>query len=589
MEAKLERNYTFLKNKYREFLLPTFFMVMSEKLCIIIDVIIIGFFLGSTQLAIVNLSSPLTYIAGVFYVLFGQGGNLLALRAQSQLQNEKTNSYFTISILGILIISAIILLSVFLFVDNILMFFSVPADLFDISKQYLLTLMFYYPLNSYLLVVSFFVRSDGYSKMPFYAVLTANILNIFFDILFLSVFHWGITSTALASILGYLVGAIYISRYLFKKNASYKLISLTKLKIKEIIISFKEIILNTPETIGKIFYALKMTVLTYLCSSYYGMAGLLALLIYDNSESFVYIFLSGIMKTMSPIVTILYKEKDYDAVHYIIVHSIKQILFISFPLSVLFFVYPEILLSIFNISEPEYAKVVTLAIRITAFSLIGRCMTNLFANYAQATEQNRIASIISLLEEFFFAIVGALVLANILGGIGIWVSILLAECIPVIIYIIYTSRIQKINKNRIKNILMLQNSKLITWTYSRKDIRKIDKYLDEESREILLYIESVFKDKAILISNSMNELCNNLFENNKNLHEIDITIRLIDDELYIVFTSDGKLYNPFLNDSLMKSANIVELSKLNCKLEYGEILGFNKEYIIFKKCEKMNG
>lgn len=131
MEAKLERNYTFLKNKYREFLLPTFFMVMSEKLCIIIDVIIIGFFLGSTQLAIVNLSSPLTYIAGVFYVLFGQGGNLLALRAQSQLQNEKkTNSYFTISILGILIISAIILLSVFLFVDNILMFFSVPAESF---------------------------------------------------------------------------------------------------------------------------------------------------------------------------------------------------------------------------------------------------------------------------------------------------------------------------------------------------------------------------------------------------------------------------------------------------------------------------
>ena len=56
-----------------------------------------------------------------------------------------------------------------------------------------------------------------------------------------------------------------------------------------------------------------------------------------------------------------------------------------------------------------------------------------------------------------------------------------------------------------------------------------------------------------------------------------------------MFTSDGKLYNPFLNDSLMKSANITELSKLNCKLEYEEILGFNKEYIIFKKCEKMNG
>lgn len=136
---------------------------------------------------------------------------------------------------------------------------------------------------------------------------------------------------------------------------------------------------------------------------------------------------------------------------------------------------------------------------------------------------------------------------------------------------------------------MLQNSKLITWTYSRKDIGKVDKYLDKESREILIYIENIFKDNAIHISNSMNELCNNLFKNNENLHEIDITIRLIDEELYIVFTSDGKLYNPFLNDSLMKSAHIVELSKLNCKFEYEEILGFNKEYIIFNKCEKIKG
>ena len=78
-------------------------------------------------------------------------------------------------------------------------------------------------------------------------------------------------------------------------------------------------------------------------------------------------------------------------------------------------------------------------------------------------------------------------------------------------------------------------------------------------------------------------MCNNLFENNENLQEIDITIRLIDEELYIVLTTDGKLYNPFLNESLMKSDNIVELSKLNCKFEYDELLGFNKEYIILKK------
>ena len=53
MEGKLERKYTFLKNKYNTLLLPTFFMVMSEKVAAVIDIIIIGFLIGSQQLSII--------------------------------------------------------------------------------------------------------------------------------------------------------------------------------------------------------------------------------------------------------------------------------------------------------------------------------------------------------------------------------------------------------------------------------------------------------------------------------------------------------------------------------------------------------
>ena len=582
MSDKLERNYTFLKKKYNELLLPTFFMVMSEKMCTVIDVVIIGFFLGSTQLSIVNLASPLTYATGIFYILFGQGGNLLALRAQSQLKHEKTNFYFTVSIIGIFLVSIIYLLFLYIFMDNLLVFFKVPAEIFGISKEYLSIFMFYYPLNCYLLVVSFFVRSDGFPKMPFYAVLIANILNIFLDVLFLKVFGWGIASTALASVLGYLVGVIYISRYLFKKEASYKLISLAKFKIKESILAVKEFILNTPEVIGKIFFASKVVLLTYLCSTYYGVAGLLAFLVYDNSESFVYIFLSGIMKTMSPIVTVLYKEMDFAAVHYIIVRSLKQILIISVPISIIFFVYPQILLSAFNI-DSKYVDVVTLAIRITAFSLVGRCLAYLLTNYAQAIEQNRISSIVLFLEEFLFAVVGALIFTHLIGGVGIWISIIVAECLPVLVYVIYAFGMQRNHKVDIDRLLMLQNSKLVTWTYYRSDVEKLDKYLNDESEEILLHIEGVLKDDAAIISNSMLDICHNIFDNVENVNEIDVTVRLIDETLYIVFTNGETLYNPFLNESLMNSDNLVELSKLNCKFDYEEILGLSKDYIIINK------
>ena len=581
MEGELERRYSFLKNKYNELLLPTLFMVMSEKICAVIDVIIIGFLLGSIQLSVVNLASPLTYITGIFYILFGQGGSLLALRAQSQLKHEKVNYYFTLSILGIVIVTIIYMLLIFLFVDQILMFFNTPHNIFNISRDYLLMLMFLYPLNCYILVVSFFIRADGFPKMPFYAVLIANIINLILDLIFLKVFHMGIAYTALASVLGYLVGAIYISTYFFKKNGSFKLISLAKFKIKETLLAIKEIILNTPEVIGKIFFAMKMSLLTYLCSTYWGVAGLLAFLVYDNSESFVYMFLSGIMKTMSPIVTVLHKEMDYEAVQYVIIRSAKQVLLISLPVSVLFFVYPDILLMLFNVVDPHFAEVVSLAIRITAFSLVGRCMSYLLANYTQAIEYNKISSIITFTEEFLFAVVGALILTSVIGGIGIWVSILIAECVPVIIYLIYTTLRKKNYKDEMHRLFLIQNSHLITWTYNRSEVGEIYKNYDKETKETLIALENKLKDDAAVLSNSINDICLDIFENNPDLEDIDITIRLIDDNLRVALTSEGATYNPFANEKLMKSKNIEELCKLNCKLEFDEILGFNRSYILF--------
>lgn len=583
MEVKLKRKYEFLNKKFKEILLPTLFMVMSEKISVVIDIMIISFLLGSTQTSVINLASPLTYFTGIFYILFGQGGNLLALRAQTRLKFEKVNYYFSLSIIGIIVVTIIYLLLVFVFMDNILILLNTPPEIFDYAKQYISIILFYYPLNCYILVISFFIRSDGFAKMPFYAILIANILNIILDVLFLKGFNWGIASTALASVLGYLVGAIYISTYLINKKGTYKLCSLAKYKIKDILLSIKEIALNTPEVIGKIFFAIKMAVLTYLCSTYWGVAGLLAFLIYDNSETFVYIFLSGIMKTMSPIVTVLNKERDFAAVHYMMKYSLYLIIYISVPVSILFFIYPEILLKLFNVTNPQHGEIVILAIRITAFSLVGRCISYLLANYTQAIEKNKISSIITFSEEFLIVVVGGVILTQIMGGMGIWVAILLAECIPVLIYAVYAIKNQKRYKNQISELLMIQNSKLIAYTYSREDMGQLGEDLDEESRKLLIELKKSFKDNAEIVINSIDDLCTNMFQTNEDLEDIDITVRYLEDELYVVLTSDGKLYNPFSNEELMKSENFEKLSKTNCEIKYDEILGFNKSYFILKK------
>ncbi|WP_292750881.1 MATE family efflux transporter [Methanobrevibacter sp.] len=160
---------------------------------------------------------------------------MLALRAKSELDEEKSNFYFTISIIGIIIVSLIYILAIFVFADNVLHFLNAPADIYGNAKSYLLTILFFFPLNCYMLVISFFLRSDGYPKLPFYAVLISNVSNLILDIVFLKVFGLGIMGAALSSVVGYLIGSIYISKYFLSKNRNFKFVSIAKLKLTGIV------------------------------------------------------------------------------------------------------------------------------------------------------------------------------------------------------------------------------------------------------------------------------------------------------------------------------------------------------------------
>jgi Na+-driven multidrug efflux pump len=194
------------------------------------------------------------------------------------------------------------------------------------------------------------------------------------------------------------------------------------------------------------------------------------------------------MKVLSPIVAVFYKEMDFKAVKYIVKKSIKHILIVSIPISVLFFVYPEILIKLFNITNPQHIQLACFAIRITSFGLIGRCMSYLLANYAQAIEQNRISFTITFCEEFLISIVAALILTHFIGGVGIWIAILLSETIPLLIYIVMAKYLQR--SREIKNLFLLKDSKLVNFTYVKGH--------NEYSDDLLEKIETIFKEYAPL-------------------------------------------------------------------------------------------
>ena len=567
----LTRDLNFLKHKYRELLLPTLLMLLSDKICLIADAVMIGYFFeDSSFLSAINMASPYIYFSAVLYTLFGVGGSLLALRAKADQDDEKANFYFTAAIVGVLLTNAIYIILILAVGNDLVMFlYDMPQDIHGVFLSYSNILIFYFPFLCYILTLGYFARSDGYPNLPFVALLISNISNIIISYSLMEFLDFGVAGSALGSVIGYALGSLYISIYFLKKDRDFYL---TKgIRLKESLMAAFEFLKNTPEIISRIFITFKVLFYSVLCADFLGIAGLMAFLVYDNSETVVYMFVSAIAKVMTPIVAVFYKEKDYGAVEYIVRRSVFHILLISIPVSILFAVYPELFTYIFTLDDPAEAEIICTALRITSLGLAARCLSLLLSSYTQAIEENRLASLMNISEEFIVAFGGAIVLTSIYGAIGIWYALVLADIVPIIIYGIASLIFQIRNEERIRAILLLQDTNTVTWTYER-GIDDVDHYLHGEKKRFILKIEAMLNEKSPVALQSIDCIHENVMKD-EDIQNIDVTVRYLEDTVTLTVTYEGKLINP-IDDAVVDM-----LGGIGGDCEYSPILGFNRAYV----------
>lgn len=68
------------------------------------------------------------------------------------------------------------------------------------------------------------IRADGSPNMAMLCNLIGAVINTVLDAIFVMVFHWGMAGAALATIIGQIISAIIVIRYLLH----FKTVSLTK-------------------------------------------------------------------------------------------------------------------------------------------------------------------------------------------------------------------------------------------------------------------------------------------------------------------------------------------------------------------------
>ena len=88
---------------------------IAGNFAVLVDAFFISMFMGSVYLSVVQSIEPFVAFINVVYWLIGLGGSVVCTMAKAEFDDERGNAYFTIAIIGIIIIGLLITLSTIVF------------------------------------------------------------------------------------------------------------------------------------------------------------------------------------------------------------------------------------------------------------------------------------------------------------------------------------------------------------------------------------------------------------------------------------------------------------------------------------------
>ena len=204
---------------FRKLLIPTVLGMVFSAAFVITDGIFVGRGVGSDALAAVNITAPLFLINTGVGLMFGVGASVVASihLAHGKVKTARINVTQAVVVSSLLLVAYS--LAICLFAPGAARLLGSSERLMPLVLEYMYWFVPFLPFSALLSSGMFFVRLDG---APNYAMLcnaVPAVINIALDYVFIFLFGWGMFGAALATSLGYVVGAG--SLRLTRRNVGY--------------------------------------------------------------------------------------------------------------------------------------------------------------------------------------------------------------------------------------------------------------------------------------------------------------------------------------------------------------------------------
>ncbi len=585
------RSADLINKKFKEYLLPTFLMIVVLSLSFVVDGIIVSMLIGPRALAAVNLCSPIVLFVNAINMLVNVGSTTQASIETSKMNRQGATKIFTLNIVTALIIWA----AVALFCGGL--FFNNIVDVLAGNSELSLMVAEYFRINVVFIGFMFitpavvaYIRQDGNPKKAANILIFVNILNVILDYSLIKFFDMGVKGAAIATVSSYFCGFLFCIPYLFSKNASY---SLVKLKLRDFA-KLKDVFgSGAPLSIINILLFIQLILMNKLALTNFGEAGAVAVAVGNSCFQFAALVVQGSTNVINPLVSALHGSEDNYGIKRTMKMAINISLVIAASFIAFFWLFPHTVCSIFGIldTSAETIAMATSNLKIASLYLpLSAINFSLLCLY-QSTDRKSLAIWTSITQGTIVLPV-MLLMTKTFGSNGLWSSRAIGQLLA---FFIIFALVQYYGKKEGATGLLLNKAS----SYDKTLDITINAAIEDAvglSEEIVEFCtdNGISGKTATTLGIAIEEMAVNTarygYKDVKN-PKIDIRVFINETKVILCFRDSGELFNPLdyvaeKGEGDNVTANGIGLVKLLASdIGYTRTLGFNNLVIKINRQE----
>lgn len=420
-----------------KFSIPSILTMWIYSLYTIVDGMFIGKFLGSKEIAAVNIVMPYVNFSFALGIMIAIGsGTMIAVKLGEGKEKEVERIYSialeTLLLLGM----GLGVLGVF-FPETVVKFLGANNIILTPAKTYLFVISFF--TLFYLMAYGFeiFIRIDGNPSYSMFCNLGGAIMNIVLDYVFIVHFHWGIEGAALATGMAQFTTSFMLWYYLRFRATKFKF-RFMKLDFKMVkSILFK----GSPEFLTEVATGIVIMAFNIKIMNIIGEKGVSTFGIIGYISTLVTMTMIGFSQGLQPIISYNYGACEFEKIKKTLKIGIGTVFVLGIGFYSLVNLFASDIISIFVKNDVILYEITKEAITIYSFTYILMGLNIIIGAYFTAIENPKVSVVLSVLRGIIIINTLLYIFPTMFNSRGIWMSAPVNEMLTLVFSIIFFSTI----------------------------------------------------------------------------------------------------------------------------------------------------